>query len=298
VECFDWLVPIRADLDSGLLDQTWSGRLRSTCIDSVSESIGALRSRSNGSDTLGFQPARELAADAQISLVMRQPRAGSETRELYLRAPGVEADLLARLQRKRKKGMAGIAHRRCSSGQWLRLVVALLESGCIWAGKHVREVRGEKLERLGPKRGLGVIEAHRNRRRSSSETAALRDLLRVAWWWCRAIVWGEILRRGRPSYSVQSEQETIARQCDWRRRNGELTRAVISARGGRRSRLVGGTHAPERGGEGGGNGSGGWLVGRGPLQWLGWFGPPPRPFSIFFDFSSLFFFVFIWNYFI
>jgi hypothetical protein len=70
--------------------------------------------------------------------------------------------------------------------------VALLELGRIRAGKHVSEVRGEKLERIGPKRGLGVVGAHRNHRRSSSESAALGDLLRAGWWRCWAIDWGEM----------------------------------------------------------------------------------------------------------
>jgi hypothetical protein len=60
----------------------------------------------------------------------------------------------------------------------------------------------------------------------------------------------------------------------------------------KRSRLAGGTHTPKRGGEGGGNSLGGWLVGprAASVAGLVW---SPSPFSIFFDFSSLFFSVFI-----
>jgi hypothetical protein len=65
MECFDWLIPFWADSGSGLLDLTLSKRLRSTRTDSVSGYIGALRSRSrsNGSEALGFRSAWELTAD-------------------------------------------------------------------------------------------------------------------------------------------------------------------------------------------------------------------------------------------
>jgi hypothetical protein len=67
VGCFDWLIPFWVDSVSGALDLTWSEWLRSTRTESASGFIGALRSRSNGFEALGFRPAWELAADVQIS---------------------------------------------------------------------------------------------------------------------------------------------------------------------------------------------------------------------------------------
>jgi hypothetical protein len=62
---------------------------------------------------------------------------------------------VARLKRRRTVSAAGIARRRYSSGQWLRVVVVLLEIRCKQHQKHVREMHRKKKRRMEPEGGLG-----------------------------------------------------------------------------------------------------------------------------------------------